>query len=66
MSAQEVIDQIRTLPPAEKEKVLEYLHQDEARPEMPGTVQYIDRPTLEKSAKQVFDHHNELFKKLAQ
>ena len=66
MSAQEVIEQIKTLLPTEKEKVLEYIRQDEARSETSQPVQYIDRPTLEKSAKQVFDQHHELFKKLAQ
>ena len=61
MSAQEIIEQIKALPPKDQAMVLEFarsLHTD--------GVHYVDQETLEKAARKVFDEHEKLFRKLAQ
>jgi hypothetical protein len=65
MSASEIIEQIKTLPPEERRQVLEFLevmnhHIGES------SVEYIPRSDLERSAKEIFREHETLFRKLAQ
>lgn len=64
MSAQEIIEQIKALPPKDKAEVLEFTRTLQES----GTdgVRYVDKETLQKVAKKVFDEHEELFRKLAQ
>jgi hypothetical protein len=62
MTAYEVIDQIKALPPEERAKVVGFVREMEsANPE-----RTMDRKTFEQSAKQVFDRHAELMRKLSQ
>ncbi len=61
MTAAQVIDQLKALPPEERAKVVEYLHEMEAtRPE-----RVMDRSTFERATGQVFDRHAELMRKLS-
>lgn len=64
VSAQEIIEQIKALPPKDKAEVLEFTRslQDSG----PDAVRYVDKESLKKAAKKVFDEHEELFRKLAQ
>jgi hypothetical protein len=62
VTAIEVIGQIKALPPEERAKVVDFVREiEEARPE--GT---IAQQVFEQSAKQVFEVHDELMKKLSQ
>jgi hypothetical protein len=67
VSAQEIIEQIKALPPEEKAKVAEFVHVLERAElkESSGDVHYVDRATLESSAEQIFDRYDDLFRKLA-
>jgi hypothetical protein len=61
MTAHEVIDQIKALPPEERAKVAGFIHEMESS--LPaGTM---DEKTFEHSARIVFDRHAELMKKLS-
>lgn len=62
MTAFEVIDQIKALPPEERAKVVGYIREMEV--EQP--VRTMDRETFERSTKHVFDRHAELMRKLSQ
>ena len=62
MTAYEVIDQIKSLPPEERAKVLDFIHEMESD----RTERTLDAATFEQSAKQVFDRHAELMQKLSQ
>lgn len=64
VSAQEIIEQIKALPPKDKAEVLEFARS--LGNSGPGAVRYVDEETLEKAAKKVFQEHEELFRKLAQ
>jgi hypothetical protein len=60
MTAYELIDQIKALPPEERAKVVGFIHEMEsATPE-----RTMDPKIFEQSATQVFDRHAELMKKL--
>ena len=62
MTAIEVIDQIKALPPDERAKVGGFVHEMESvKPE-----RTMDGKTFEQSAKQVFDRHADLMRKLSQ
>ncbi len=63
MSASEVIEQIKALPPEEKMVVVEFVHQLEAAESKP-----VDtcRSELEAVAEKVFERYDPLFRKLAQ
>lgn len=63
MSASEVIEQIKALPPKEKRVVVDFLHQLEAAE---SKLADASRTELEKVADQVFDRYDPLFRKLAQ
>ena len=62
MTAYEVIDQIKALPPEERAKVVGFIHELQSeRPE-----RTMDPTTFEQSTNQVFDRHAELMQKLSQ
>ena len=65
MSALEVIEQIKALPPEEKAQVVVFVRQMEAPSTEPSEVRYADRPTLETTAEKIFDRYDDLFRKLA-
>jgi hypothetical protein len=62
MTALEVIDQIKSLPPEERAKVVGFIHEMESE----RAERTLDARTFEQSAKQVFDRHAELMQKLSQ
>jgi len=62
MTASEVIDQIRTLPPPERAKVLAFVLEEEKR--APGRT--ADDGAFAESAKWVFNEHADLMRKLSQ
>jgi len=66
VSAAEIIEQIKALPPNEKAAVVNFVHQMNVSETRPEGVRYVDRQALEASAEKVFDQHDELFRKLAQ
>ena len=61
MTAAQVIDQIKTLPPEERAKVVEYVHELEAS--RPARV--MEPGTFERATGHVFDRHAELMRKLS-
>lgn len=64
MSAQEVIEQIKVLPPDDRRKVIEFVNS----PDSATSVAEVAKPKRDMKAliKKVFDEHDELFRKLAQ
>ena len=62
MTAYEVIDQIKSLPPEERAKVVGFIQ----KMEWDRTERTLDVGTFELSAKQVFDRHAGLMQKLSQ
>lgn len=62
MTAYEVIDQIKSLTPEERAKVVGYVHEME----LGHAERTLDPGSFEQSAKRVFDEHNELMQKLSQ
>ena len=62
MTADEIINQIKALPPQERAKVVVRI-QDLQTPDSDRTM---DPKTFERSAKQVFDRHAELMHRLSQ
>lgn len=66
MSASEVIEMIKKLPPEEQAKVLAF--SDELRAQAPGPAspRYAAQERAMAVARGVFDRHPELFRKLAQ
>ena len=65
MSAAEIIEQIKRLPPEEKQAVREFIRSEEGGADG-GVVQYVERKELERTAKEIFKEHEQLFRKLAQ
>ena len=65
MSALEVIEQIRALPPAEKAQVVDFIRQMEAHPEKSAEAQCMDEDAFHGAKKEVFAKHSELLKRLA-
>ena len=64
MSASEVIEQIKALPPQDKVAVAEFVHhQMEAAESKPADAR---RTELEVAAEKVFERYDPLFRKLAQ
>lgn len=62
MTAAEIIDQIMALPPEERAKIVKFIYEIEsATPK-----RTMGSKTFERSAKQVFDRHDELMKKLGE
>jgi hypothetical protein len=64
VSAQEIIEQIKALPPKDKATVVEFARTLDAGPN--GEVRYVELGDAERLAKKIFDEHEELFRKLAQ
>lgn len=64
VSAAEIIEQIKALPPNEKAAVVDFVHQMESG--KPEGVQYVDPKDLGSTAEKVFDRYDDLFRKLAQ
>jgi hypothetical protein len=62
MTAHEVINQIKSLPPEERAKVVGFIYEMESE----QSERTLDARTFEQSAKQVFDRHAELMHKLSQ
>lgn len=62
MTAYEVIDQIKSLPPEERAKVVGFIHEMESE----RAERTLDVRTFESAATQVFDRHAELMHKLSQ
>jgi hypothetical protein len=62
MNAQEVIDQIRTLPPDEQAKVIGFLEEVKAA----QRVRPADEESFATAAEWVFTEHAELMRKLSQ
>ena len=63
MTAVEVIDEIKALPPQEKAKVIDFVQRlESSQPRM----RTIDPKTFEEAARSVFDQHAELMRKLSQ
>jgi hypothetical protein len=62
MTADEIIDQIKALPPPERAKVVDRLRDLES----PASERTMDPKTFERSANQVFDRHAELMHRLSQ
>jgi len=62
MTAHEVIDQIKSLPPEERAKVVGFIREMESG----RAERTLDGRTFEQSARQVFDRHAELMHKLSQ
>ena len=65
VSATEIIEQIKALPPAEKARVVDFVHKLEAFGEEAVETRYVDRAALKDSAEQIFDRYDPLFRKLA-
>jgi len=59
MTAREVIEQIKTLPPQERDKVVDFVTKK-------LRVKTMDQRTFDRSAKRVFNRHAELMRKLSQ
>ena len=65
VSAAELIEQIKALPPAEVEVIRNFLLNGEAESEAPA-VQYAPDAEFDQAAQRVFEKHAELLRKLAQ
>lgn len=63
MTAVEVIEQIKALPPQEKAKVIDFVQAMESDP---PSVRTLDPKTFERAARSVFERHSELMHKLSQ
>ena len=63
MTAFEVIDQIKALSPSEQAKVLDFVHDLEAKQ---SPVRHANDQAFTDAAKWVFDEHADLMRKLSQ
>jgi len=63
MTAYELIDQIKALPPPERAKVVDFVHELEAGR---APVRQADDRAFTEVAKWVFDEHADLMRKLSQ
>ena len=66
MSAAELIEQIKTLPPAELEMVRNFLLRGQSNPGDSREVNYASDEQFDQAAAPVFEKHDELLRKLAQ
>jgi hypothetical protein len=64
MSVSEIIEQIKSLPPAEREKVADFIREMDADPFESRSTK--PRPTIDQLADRIFDQYDELFGKLTQ
>ena len=65
MSALEVIEQIKALPPAEKAQVVDFIRKMAARPEKNPEAHYMDEDAFNSAKKKVLEQHAELLNRLA-
>lgn len=65
MSAAELIEQIKALPPAELEIVREFLLNGQVRSEQ-AEARYVSDEGFDQAAGRVFEKHDELLRRLAQ
>lgn len=65
MSAQEIIEQIKALPPKDKAEVADFVRQLDGPPDSAPKVSYIDEATVANNAEKIFDRYDGLFRKLA-
>lgn len=63
MTAVEVIDQIKALPPQERAKVIDFVQALETEP---LRIRTLDPKAFERAARSVFERHAELMHKLSQ
>ena len=66
MSAAELIEQIKTLPPAELEKVRNFLLNGESEAQRDQELKYIDPETARRLGEKVMATNAELLRRLAQ
>jgi hypothetical protein len=64
MSTLEIIEQIKSLPPAERRKVADFVRELETA--AATTSGDAPRPEIDAVAARIFDQYDELFRKLAQ
>ena len=62
VSAAQIIEEIKALPPAERTQVIEFVTQLNQQPE----VRYMDKETFRAAADEVFAKHGELLRRLAE
>jgi len=60
VSAAQIIEEIKALPPEERAQVVEFVKETEK-----PAVSYIDQETFDAAVKEVFTKHRELLRKLA-
>ena len=65
MSALEIIEQIKALPPQEKAQVVDFVREMEADTAQKLGVRYMDKATFKDAKGKVFSKHSELLSKLA-
>ncbi len=65
MSAREVIEQIKALPPEERAEVVRFLEQLDMNTAPTTKPRYIDQASFKTAKQQVFTKHSELLNKLA-
>jgi len=61
MKAAEVINEIKAMAPAERARVLRFVHELEAQPR----IKYVDKKIFKAAADRVFKRHEKLLRKLA-
>lgn len=66
MSAAELIEQIKTLPPEELEIVRNFLLNGAEQSEADSPLKYVDRDTAQGLGSKIMEENEELFRKLAQ
>jgi hypothetical protein len=66
MSAAEIIEQIKALPPDARREVVDFVKSADEEARAGGAVRYADDKSFEAVADRVFEKHAELFKKLAE
>ena len=63
MSALEIIEQIKALPPKEQAEVLDFVRNMNGSPA--PQIKYADPNTIAASSEKIFDRYDDLFRKLA-
>ena len=66
MSAAEIIEQIKALPPDEQAVVADFVTKTTTSTAGESTVRYMDDATFRAAKERVFEIHQELFRRLAQ
>ena len=66
MSAAEIIEMIKKLPPEEKAEVIAFAQNAEPSATEVPKIRYMSKEKFEEIAPKIFDKHHELFRRLAQ